>query len=131
MRAALTTKKAITLILILQVVPLILFPASSFDLNTQEWWLPAFLVVMTAIAAVQILVRRSTAAWPWLLFSFSQGFNIISRVMLVLPHATVNNGGILSLDYTYVSLTILSMLLSYFLLWYTELPEVRLGLTRQ
>lgn len=130
MRKSITTSKAIVLLLILQFIPLVMFPASSFKIESQEWWLPVLLAVLTLIAAVQIIARRSPSNWPWLLFSFSQGFNIISRIMMLLPHATTNNGGTLSLNLTYLGLSIVSMLMSTFLLWYTDLPEVRLGLTR-
>jgi hypothetical protein len=69
--------------------------------------------------------------WPWYLMSFSQGFNIISRIMMLWPHATVTVNKVDTLNVPYIALTFLSMAMSAFLLWYTELPDVRLGLVRQ
>ena len=111
--------------LILQVVPLVLYPAASFDPASQEWWLPVVLAVLALIGAIQIL-RRSLAPWPWYLISFSQGFNIISRLMLVLSRGTVNVNGVQVFNAPYVLMTIIAMLLSAFLIWYTDLPEVRM-----
>jgi hypothetical protein len=118
MRKILVTPNMTVILLWLQFVPLILFPLSSYNVTTQEWWLPAMLVVLALVGTVQLVVRRSLAPWPWYLISFSQGFNIISRLMMVMPQ--VFNG-------LYVTLSVISMLASAFYLWYTELPEVRLN----
>lgn len=116
----------IPILLCLQIVPLILFPASSYTLKTQEWWLPVLLSVLTIIALIQLLLRRSTAAWPWYLLAFSQGFNIISRLMMVLPHATVTGpGGEQKANSAYLLIAFATMLFSAFEIWYSELPEVR------
>jgi hypothetical protein len=127
MRTIIIQPKAIITILILHIIPLLMFPFSSFGLNTQEWWLPVFLAVLTVISVIQ-LIRGSSASWPWYLMAFAQGFNIISRMMMLLPHAMMNVGGVQVFDGVYVTLSILSMLLSALLLWYNEQPEVRLGL---
>ena len=128
LRQTLIKPRFIKLFLILQVIPLILFPPESF--KTQEWWLPVLLAVLVVIAVIQ-LYRHSLALWPWYLISFAQGFNIISRLMMIMPHATRNDNGVQVFNTPYVVLTLLSLLLSSFLLWYTELPEVRLGLVRE
>lgn len=130
LRQSLTRSRIILLILFLQFIPLVLFPPSSFASTTQEWWLPVLLAIMVLVAVIQ-LIRHSTALWPWYLISFSQGFNIISRLMMLMPHATVVTNGIKVFNTLYVVLSILSMVISGFLLWYTELPEVRLGLVRK
>jgi hypothetical protein len=131
MLKSLTSPKAITAILILQLIPLVLFPGESFSLSSQEWWLPVVLGILVIWAIVEVIFRHSTAVWPWYLFSFAQGFNIISRLMMVLPHAIRNDSGVQSFDAPYVGLTLVSMVLSGVLLWYTELPEARLGLIRK
>ncbi len=130
-RQMITRSATANAILILQVIPLLLLPASSFSLTTQEWWLPVVLTVLTAWAVFDLLVRRTKSNSPWLLFSFSQGFNIISRLMLLLPHATLNDNGVQVFNAPYVSLTLASILLSVFFLWYTELPEVRMQMARR
>ena len=130
LRQSLVKPSSIKLILILQFIPLVLFPPESFSTKTQEWWLPVLLALMAVIAVIQ-LFRHSLALWPWYLLSFAQGFNIISRLMMVMPHATRNDNGAQVFNTPYVVLTALSLVFSAFLLWYTELPEVRLGLIRE
>ena len=92
LRKILSTRIVIYVILVLQLVPLLMFPRPRTHLNSQEWWLPVLLSFLVVIALVQLLIRRSQASWPWYLLSFAQGFNIISRLMMLLPHATVNAG---------------------------------------
>ena len=89
------------------------------------------LAAMVLIADFQLIVRRSTSQGPWYLIAFAQGFNVISRLMMVWPHATQDVGGQAVFDGIYVGLTIISLLWSVFLLWYIELPEVRMGLLRR
>jgi hypothetical protein len=127
MRKILVTPNMTVILLWLQFVPLILFPLSSYNVTTQEWWLPAMLVVLALVGTVQLVVRRSLAPWPWYLISFSQGFNIISRLMMVMPHASLIVNGQQVFNGLYVTLSVISMLASAFYLWYTELPEVRLN----
>jgi len=112
-------------------VPLVLFPPESFAPTTQEWWLPVLLAVMVLWADFELIVRRNDQMWPWYLMSFAQGFNIISRIMMLWPHATKVVGQATALNVPYVVLTFVAMVLSVFLLWYTELPDVRLGLVRK
>lgn len=131
LRRVLTTPGLIAVILVMQLIPLVLFPAASFAPTTQEWWLPVLLAVMVAIADVELIVRRGASMWPWYLMSFAQGFNIISRLMMIWPHATVAVGKEFVLDLPYIILTALSLAGSAFMLWYIELPETRLGLLRK
>lgn len=130
-RRILTTPPMIVVILVLQLVPLLLFPAESFSPKTQEWWLPVLLAVMVIIADIELFVRRSEAPWPWYLMSFAQGFNIISRLMMVWPHATVAVGKQFVADVPYIVLTALALAGSAFVLWYIELPETRIGVPRR
>jgi hypothetical protein len=51
--------------------------------------------------------------------------------MMLWPHATVQVNNVDTLNVPYIVLTFVSMALSAFLLWYTELPDVRLGLMRE
>jgi len=130
-RRALASRGMIILVLILQFVPLVLFPPESFAPTTQEWWLPVLLAMMVLWADFELMVRRSDQTWPWHLMSFAQGVNIISRIMMLWPHATKVVGQATVLNTPYVILTFVAMALSAFLLWYTELPDVRLGLVRE
>lgn len=131
LRRSLTTPGVLVAVLILQFIPLVLFPAASFSPQTQEWWLPVLLAVMIIIADIQLIVRRSSAAWPWYLMAFAQGFNIISRLMMLWPHATTVANKVTTINGDYIVLTALSLAFSAFMLWYTELPETRVGLLRK
>ena len=108
-----------------QIVPLLIFPASAYSVRTQEWWLPVLLTFLVVISLVQILIRKTSTAWPWYLVSFAQGVNIISRLMMLLPHTTQNNNGVQVFNGSYFFIAVIAMLLSAFEIWYNELPEVR------
>ena len=108
-----------------QIVPLLIFPASAYSVRTQEWWLPVMLTFLVVISLVQILIRKTSAAWPWYLVSFAQGVNIISRLMMLLPHTTQNRNGVQVFNASYFFIAVIAMLLSVFEIWYNELPEVR------
>jgi hypothetical protein len=125
MRKVLSMRGLIPVIMCFQVVPLLVFPASSYSIKSQEWWLPVLLTFLVAIALVQIFIRRTQAAWPWYLVSFAQGINIISRLMMLLPHTTVNDQGTQRFNTAYFVVAVAAMLLSAFEIWYNELPEVR------
>ena len=127
-RQSLTTRLAITILLIAQVIPLVLFPLSSFTGDTQEWWFPVILAALALVSVFSLVVRKNMENWPWYLMSFSQGFNIISRVLMFLPHTTYNVDGNQVVNIPYVSLSLLSILLSVFYLAYCDWPEVRRGL---
>jgi len=128
MRQWIIQPRSVKIILIAQFLPLVLFPPASFLPSTQEWWLPVMLAVLAGVAVFQLIGRRSVALWPWYLVSFAQGFNIISRLMMLMPHATLDVSGVQTLNVAYLVLSGLSLLLSAFMLWYIELPEVRLSL---
>ncbi len=128
---ALTHRGTIIAVLLLQLIPLILLPAESFSLKTQEWWLSVLLSLMVLVADIQLILRQSSGPGPWDLLSFAQGVNIISRLMLVWPHATMQVNGAWMPNWTYIVFCAASMAFSVFVLWYTELPEVRTGLLRK
>jgi hypothetical protein len=126
-RRPIAARRFIVAMLTTQVIPLLLFPPESYSANSQEWWLPALLVVMIVAAVTELLIRGGRSVWPWHLMIFAQGFNIISRIMMMWAHATVTRGGATVLNAPYLALTLIAMTWSAFLLWYLELPEVRLG----
>lgn len=126
-RRPIAARKVIAAMLTLQVIPLLLFPPKSFAPNSQEWWLPVLLAAMVVAADLEVLVRGSRKLWPWHLMIFAQGFNIISRIMMMWPNVTTISGGATVLNLSYLSLTLAAMTWSAFLLWYLELPDVRLG----
>jgi len=126
-----STRKWITALLILSFIPLILLPPTSFSMTSQEWWLPVLLMGLALVAAIQLVFRNNDKTWPWDLLAFSQGFNIISRLLLLMPHATVNFEGNPVFNTAYVLMSVVSMVFSAFLLWYMTLPSVRIGLLKE
>jgi hypothetical protein len=128
---ALTSPTVIIAVLILQFIPLILLPPDSYSLQNQEWWLSVLLLLLVVVADIQLIVRRSSAAWPWHLIGFAQGFNVISRLLLMWPRAAMQAGKAWEPNWTYITYTLVSVGLSLFVLWYAELPEVRQGLLRK
>jgi len=125
LRKILSARGVIPVVMCFQVVPLLVFPLSSYSVKSQEWWLPVFLTVLVLISLVQLLIRKSQAMWPWYLVSFAQGINIISRLMMLLPHTTQNNEGVQNFNAVYFVVAVVAMLLSAFEIWYSDLPEVR------
>ncbi|MDR3578275.1 MAG: hypothetical protein P4L50_30815 [Anaerolineaceae bacterium] len=129
-RKSLANPTLITVALIVQLIPLVLYPPESYNPASQEWWLPVLLAIFTAIAFWQLVFRHTAESWPWYLISFAQGFNIITRLLMLMPHATVNDNGAQVFNTPYVVLTVIAMLLSVVFLWYTELPDIRSALIR-
>ncbi len=127
MKKAILNRGLIVPLFVLQFVPLAIFPPESFSMSTQEWWLPLLLAVLSIFATIELLVRHSQEPWPWYLLSFSQGFNVISRLLMVMPHTTkaVDNNQVFNTPY--VLIAIISVAISWFYLWYLEQPEVRMG----
>jgi len=124
-RKALSARGVIPFIMCFQVVPLLVFPSTSYTLKSQEWWLPVLLTFLVIIALIQLLIRRSPAASPWYLMSFAQGVNIISRLMMLLPHSTSATPAGQHFNGGYFIIAAAAMIVSAFEIWYNELPEVR------
>ncbi|MBA4420813.1 MAG: hypothetical protein C0391_06670 [Anaerolinea sp.] len=115
-------------ILFLQIIPLLLFPPSTFDLKSQTWWLPAILVLLVIVGTSQLL-RKTTSLWPLYLVAFAQGFNIISRLLMLMPQSVAGTEGG-EFNALYFVLSIISMAASTFFLWYIEKPSVKQALGR-
>lgn len=90
LRKYISQPTVVTFLLIVQFIPLLIFPADVFSPTSQQWWLPVLLTILAIFAMIKISVQRSDELWPWYLVSFSHGFNIISRLMMLMPHATNN-----------------------------------------
>ncbi|MEW6180868.1 MAG: hypothetical protein AB1522_13170 [Chloroflexota bacterium] len=128
LRKKLAQPSVVIFLLIIQFLPILLLPPDSYSPATQEWWLPLLLSILALIASIQLVFRGAVQPWPWYLISFSHGFNIISRLMLLMPRASILVDGVVRLNVSYVSLTLISILLSALFLIYTDLPEVRISL---
>ena len=122
-----TSRGFIILVLILQFVPLVLYPPDLLARFSEGTWLGLSVAVMALFAVIGLLSGRVQSLWPWYLLSFCHGFNIIGRLMLVWPAATSDSSGTNTL---YLIITIVAILLSLAFLWYNELPDVRTRLAR-
>jgi len=118
----------VTILLILQFIPLLLFPVSVYSPTSQQWWLPVILTILAIFAVIKITVQRTSELWPWYLVSFSQGFNVISRLMMLMPHATINVEGTQVADLAYIITNVVSIILSAGYISFAELPDVRLSM---
>jgi hypothetical protein len=125
LRQALLRRGTARAVIALQLLPIIALRPGAYTLTSQEWWLPALLAALALVSAVQVLFRGAAAPWPWYLFSFAQGFSIISKLMMLMPHATVVVGGVQRLDVVHIVVSLVSMALSAGMIWYFEQPEVR------
>jgi hypothetical protein len=119
------TRTAIILILILQVIPLLLFPPRIYGSGSQQLWLPALLVLFVVAADLRLIFGRTFTVAPWYLLAFAQGFNVISRLMMVWPNGSTVTGDVVVMNWDYVLLSILAIALSTWLLIYMEKPQVR------
>lgn len=131
LRKSLSQPTVVTVLLILQFIPILLFPADVYSPTSQQWWLPVILTMLAFFAVIKITVQRTSEIWPWYLVSFSQGFNIISRLMMLMPHATVNVEGTQVADLAYIITNVVSILISVGYILYAELPDVRLSMLAQ
>jgi hypothetical protein len=129
-RSSLSSKKVIIAFMFLQLIPIILFPASVFNLRSQEWWLPVLLMIMALIGLIQLVFLHNPLPNPWYLINFAQGFNVISRLLMLFPHITANSDGKQVFNTAYVILTVIAMAFSAFLINYFERADVRLELLR-
>ena len=121
----------VIMLLVLQIIPLLLFPLDVFAPGSQEWWLPALLAIMVLIADADVIARRGATLWPWVLIALTQGINLISRLMLIWPQGSEVVNKTTILDWPYIIATFAAIALSIFVLWYTEKPEVRMALLRK
>ena len=123
-RFDIANSKVIKALLLLQFIPLLLFPPYFFVPTAQTWWLPALLVLFAAIGVVQIF-RQQRVAWPLYLMSFAQGFNIISRLLMLMPQSTQNTTDGAVINAPYLILSLIAILWSALMLIYVEKPEVK------
>ena len=125
MSKLLTNRTFIYIVLVSQLIPLVAFSKESYALSGQVWWLPVLLALLVLIAIYQLVIRGTYELWPWYLIGFSNGFNIISRLMMFFPHFTINMDGVQVINWAYIIISVVAMLWSAVLLWFVEVPEVK------
>ncbi|NLG29255.1 MAG: hypothetical protein GX557_15200 [Chloroflexi bacterium] len=96
-------------------------PALLMSISPVLWIVLAVLFVGLGIMLLQ---RR---AWARLATIFVQGFNIIVRLLVLLPNvASKAASGQVQVDYAMLGTFLLSMLLSAAVLYYVDLPDVQM-----
>jgi hypothetical protein len=107
----------IALIAIAQLLPFALFP---WTLSVQSLAFLGVLVLLSAFLGWALIKRK---AWGRKMIIFTQGFNIIVRIITFFGNVYDLDSGInLGLLITYV----LSVALSWFILLYIDRPEMQL-----
>lgn len=116
---------ALILVAALQfLAPLCLPPRMLASISPVLWALVAALFLLLGIA----LLRRR--AWGRLATIFVQGFNILVRLLVLLPNVvTKASGGQSSVDVWLLGTFLVSMLLSAVVLYYVDLPEVQMQMS--
>lgn len=130
MNNILSSRKTIFSLLFLQLLPLVIFPVSVYNASSQEWWLAALLGIMSIAGIIQVF-RQTTAQWPWYLMGFAQGFNVISRLMMVFPKIMITENGQQVFNTNYTLISFLMILLSLLMLTFLEKPQVRMVMFRK
>jgi hypothetical protein len=107
-------------IAILQFIPTLLFPPQV--LGSAGIVLLILPVVLFALLGWALVRRR-----PWALTTsiFVQGFNIIIRIMMLLPRIVVKG----QLDVPWIVASVLAVILSGAFLLLLEKPEVQIAIT--
>lgn len=82
--------RALSIVLLLvQFVPLALFPPAMVTAIPQVMTIPAFLTILALVATIAT-VAGSRAAWPRAMLIFAQGLNVVSRLMIMIVQAMPN-----------------------------------------
>ncbi len=112
--------KFIRAIAILQFIPTLMFPPAV--LAGAKITVLALPLVLFALLGWGLVRRRP---WALTMSVFMQGFNIIIRVLMLLPRV-VNNGAI---DMAWLVSSILAVALSLVFLFLLEKPDVQIAIT--
>jgi hypothetical protein len=106
----------------LQWVPILCLPPAMLTSISPMLWI-ALAVLFVGLGI--LLLRRH--AWARLATIFVQGFNIIVRLLVLLPNvASKAASGQVQVDYAMLGTFLLSMLLSAAVLYYVDLPDVQM-----
>jgi hypothetical protein len=116
-------RRLILFVAIFQFIPLLLYPPQIL-LSVS----PIFLVIAVLLLALvgwQFVQRQ---AWASIFSTFLQGFNIITRIILLFPHALINQGAG-EVNYLFLTTGVLAILLSIYFLYLLSRPELEAGIS--
>lgn len=109
-------RNRLLILLILQVIPLILFPPK---LLANALPILGFLVVLYILLGWAVMRGRG---WALTLCIFIQGLNVIVRLMMFFPN-TVNKAG--AFDLTYAAISLVAIILSIWFVFRLDRADVR------
>jgi hypothetical protein len=110
----------LVLVAILQFIPLIILPPTTYA--GIGLLLGGAAVVLMALLGVSLLRRQ---AWSRMATIFVQGFNIIVRILIAIGHVRVGGHAQGPVDGWLLGTFTLSILLSAFIIYYVDLPDVQ------
>jgi hypothetical protein len=110
-------KKFLLPIILLQIVPIVIFPLETITAGLSIF---GFVALLFALLGYGLWRGRS---WALSMSIFIQGFNIIIRLMMFFPHALRVDGS--GWDVSYLILATLSMVLSGWFLLRLDKPDIR------
>ncbi len=106
------------------LAPVCLPPRMLAGITPVVWVLAAALFVLLGVG----LLRRR--AWARLATVFVQGFNILVRLLILMPNVVSrSSAGKVTLDAPLLITFVVSMLLSAVVLYYVDLPEVQMQMS--
>jgi uncharacterized membrane protein (DUF2068 family) len=111
-----TNKRFLLPIILLQFIPIVLFP-----LETLQSGIPVVGVVILLFALLGYGLWRGRT-WGLYMSIFTQGLNIIIRMMMFFPHAVSEQG---VWDLTYIVINVVSMALSGWFLLRFQRPDIQ------
>ena len=114
-----TSSRRLAPLFFLQVIPLVLYPPALLANGAA-----VLAVVAVAYLGLGFLAYRGRA-WALTLTIFSQGFNVIIRVMMFFSHAVVLTGDQRTPDIAWIVTAILAIVMSTWLLLRLDRPDVR------
>lgn len=114
-----TSARRLAPLFILQVVPLVLYPPALMASGA------AVLAVVAAAYLVLGFLAYRGRAWALTLTIFSQGFNVIIRLMMFFSNAVVLTGGVHRPDYAWIVTALLAIGISTWLLLRLDRADVR------
>ncbi|MDH7488332.1 MAG: hypothetical protein QHH80_02350 [Anaerolineae bacterium] len=112
--------KLIWAIAILQFIPTLMFPPAV--LTSARITVLALPILLFAFLGWGLVRRRP---WALTLSVFVQGFNVIVRVLMLLPRVVVAG----KLDVAWLVASILAVILSLVFLFLLEKPDVQIAIT--
>jgi hypothetical protein len=110
-------KKFLIPLILLQIIPIIIFPLKTIASGISIFGFVALVFVLLGYGLWQ---GRS---WALSMSIFIQGFNIITRLMMVLPHALRVDGS--GWDLPYLLMAVISMAISGWFMLRLDKPDIR------